>query len=254
MHQIQFSHANGFPARTYTHLFRLLEDAKIHHVDRLGHGDFALNGDLSNLATELIHSIEQRDDGPVIGIGHSSGAVATLLAASRKPELFSQVILIEPAFFSSWKRGLIRMAMTLGFGDRLGPTSKAVRRRDHFPDVATARDYFLQRRLFQLFHPQCFEDYLAHGLKPADSGGMELAFSKQIEVEIFRSTQTKAPKNLTQLKGSMIYGDTSELFWKSDVRWWKRALPNIQTIPFSGGHLFPLEQPDKTAELINALL
>lgn len=250
---IQFSHANGFPASTYSYLFQLL-DSEVNFVERMGHGSFPVNGSLDNLATELIHSLDQKNEGPVVGIGHSSGAVATLLAASRRPELFSEVILIEPAFFSNWKRAMIRMASSLGFADRLGPTPKALKRRDQFPDLDTARSYFLQRRLFQLFHPQCFEDYLRHGLQPFDQGGLELAFSKETEIEIFRSTQTHAPKNLRQLKGKMIYGETSDLFWKSDVAWWKRALPNFELVPFPGGHLFPLEQPDETAELINSNL
>lgn len=254
MHQIQFSHANGFPAPTYSYLFSQLENGEVNHIDRMGHAEFPVNGSLNNLASELIHTLDQASRGPVIGMGHSSGAVATLLAASRRPELFSEVILIEPAFFSNWKRAGIRLATQLGFADKLGPTPKALKRRNDFPDKATARDYFLQRRFFQFFHPRCFEDYLEHGLKPSANGGVELAFSKQTEIEIFRSTQTKAPKNLKELKGYMIYGETSDLFWKSDVAWWKRALPNVELIPFQGGHLFPLEQPEETAKLILSLL
>lgn len=251
---VQFSHANGFPALTYSYLFAKMESSQVSHIDCLGHGYFPVNGSLNNLARELINTLDQQNTSPVVGIGHSSGAVATMLAAAERPDLFSEVILIEPAFFSAWKRSMIGLVTSLGFGDKLGPTPKALKRRDHFPDKETARKYFLQRRLFQVFHPQCFEDYLTHGLKPSDQGGVELAFSKETEIEIFRSTQTRAPKNLRKLKGKMIYGETSDLFWKSDVAWWKRALPNFELIPFSGGHLFPLEQPDKTADLINSIL
>lgn len=254
MHAIQFSHANGFPAPVYTHLLKQLESDAVHYINRMGHGEFPVDGSLGNLASELIHALEQKNNGPVVGIGHSSGAVATMLAASQRPKLFSEIILIEPAFFSGWKRAGIRLATQLGYADKLGPTPKALKRRDHFPDKATARDYFLQRRLFQLFHPQCFEDYLDHGLIPSPEGGLELAFSKKTEIEIFRSTQTRSPENLRQLKGKMIYGESSDLFWKSDVAWWKRALPNFELVPFAGGHLFPLEKPDETAELINSLL
>jgi pimeloyl-ACP methyl ester carboxylesterase len=231
-----------------------MEDMEVNAIERLGHADFQVNGSLNNLASELIHTLDQSQRGPVIGMGHSSGAVATLLAASRRPDLFSEVILIEPAFFSNWKRTAIRLATQLGFANKLGPTPKALKRRNEFPDRATAREYFLQRRLFQLFHPRCFEDYLQHGLQPDGNGALELAFSKETEIEIFRSTQTKAPKNLKTLKGYMIYGETSDLFWKSDVAWWQRALPNFQLVPFPAGHLFPLEQPEETARLIQTLL
>ncbi len=254
MRSVQFSHANGFPAPTYTYLFEQMEGSQVSYIDRLGHGDFPVNGNLGNLARELINTLDKQQAGPVVGIGHSSGAVATMLAAAERPDLFTEVILIEPAFFSAWKRSMIRLVTHLGFADKLGPTPKALKRRDHFPDKETAREYFLQRRLFQVFHPQCFEDYLTHGLKPSDQGGLELAFSKKTEIEIFRSTHTRAPKTLRQLKGKMIYGETSDLFWRSDVAWWKRALPQFELVPFPGGHLFPLEQPDETADLINSIL
>jgi len=36
--------------------------------------------------------------------------------------------------------------------------------------------------------------------------------------------------------------------------WWKRKYPNFKTIELDGGHLFPLEEPVKTAEIISEIL
>lgn len=59
MKKIQFSHANGFPASSYTYLFELLNDTQINFVEKMGHGDFPLNKDLNNFAEELIESIAE---------------------------------------------------------------------------------------------------------------------------------------------------------------------------------------------------
>jgi len=51
-------------------------------------------------ADSLIKFLEQTQDGPVIGIGHSQGATATAMAAAKRPDLFSELYLIEPVTFT----------------------------------------------------------------------------------------------------------------------------------------------------------
>ena len=51
----------------------------------------------SNFADQIINNIEQQAQGrKVIGVGHSLGAVSTLLASFKRPDLFEQVILLDP--------------------------------------------------------------------------------------------------------------------------------------------------------------
>lgn len=56
---IQFSHPNGFPAKCFNHLFSSIENVDINYVDLMGHNQFKLDGNLENLAMELINSIEK---------------------------------------------------------------------------------------------------------------------------------------------------------------------------------------------------
>ena len=80
---LHFSHANGIPSLTYSHLFEMLADLDIHFIERMGYEGDVQCGDWSHLADELIAAIEAKNHGsPVIGIGHSAGAVVTLMAAS----------------------------------------------------------------------------------------------------------------------------------------------------------------------------
>ncbi len=198
----------------------------------------------------MIESIEKAHSEPIIGMGHSSGGVVTILAASKRPELFKKVIVLDPVLFSKRKRYLIWLFLTIGFTDWLPLTKKAKRRKTHFIDMKEARDYFKRKKLFKGFHPQCFEAYLKHGLIQSENG-VDLAFSSDVEADIFRYTQIKVPPNLDKLNGVLIYGNNSDTFQKSDMMWWKRNFPNFEIVSFPGGHLFPFEKPEETAKLLN---
>ena len=250
MNKIQFSHANGFPASSYKYLFKLLNNAHINFVEKMGHGDYPLNKNLYNFAEELIDSIEQAHDEPIIGIGHSLGGVVTLLAASKRPDLFKKVIVLDPVLFSKRKRYIVWLFRKIGITDWLRVTKKAKKRRTHFSSLEEVRKIYKQKSLFKRFHPNCFEDYLKYGFTKSEKG-IELAFSSKIEANVFRYIQIKIPSNLDKLSGVLIYGNYSDTFWKSDMKWWKRNFPNFEIISFEGGHLFPFEKPQETAKLLN---
>lgn len=48
--------------------------------------------------------------------------------------------------------------------------------------------------------------------------GVELAFSSEVEANVFRYIQTKIPPNLDKLDEVLIYGNSSDTFWKSDMK------------------------------------
>jgi len=250
MNKVQFSHGNGFPSSSYSYLFELLDNVQVNFIEKTGHGDYPLNKDLYNFADELIESIETAYSEPIIGLGHSLGGVVTLLAASERPDLFKKVIVLDPVLFSKRKRYVIWLLIKLGFTDWLGVTKKAKKRRTHFSNLEEVRNSYQEKTLFKRFHNKCFEDYLEHGFTQSEEG-VELAFSSKIEADIFRYIQTKVPANLDKLDGVLIYGNHSDTFQKSDMKWWKRNFPNFEIISFEGGHLFPFENPEETAKLLN---
>ncbi|MFT4926033.1 MAG: pimeloyl-ACP methyl ester carboxylesterase [Phenylobacterium sp.] len=256
MHKIQFSHANGLPSSTYSYLFDRLDNTEITFVEKMGHADYPVEVGFERLADELIASIEQNATAPVVGMGHSAGGVVTLLAASKRPELFSKLILLDPVFFSKRKRFALWLARRMGLADSLSPVKRTLVRKNQFDHHQQASDYFSGKTLFKNFHPACFKDYIKHGLTPVGSQqqGFELAFSRLIEADIFRSVATKVPANRKQLTGILIYGRKSDMFWASDARWWQKNYPGFTIMPFDGGHLFPLEQPDEVGEMVNQYL
>lgn len=247
--KVHFSHANGFPTQTYEYLFSLIEEIEISDINTMGHASYPNMANLSHLRDELIDEIELTHNQPIIGIGHSSGAAATLLAAAERPELFEKIILLDPVIFSGRKRLAIWLSKKLGLWESFSPAKRAMVRRVDFADRREAFDYFKKKSLFKNFHPKCFDSYIKHGLSPNNSG-MGLTFSAQVEADIFRNVPTKLPTNLSNLKGTLIYGDKSAIIGKADIAWWQKNLPNFEIVAFAGEHLFPFESPEETARLL----
>ncbi|WP_442265847.1 alpha/beta hydrolase-fold protein [Tenacibaculum sp. ZS6-P6] len=251
--QIQFAHSNGFPAQCFNSLFNMIENAEINYIERMGHNKFLLNSNLENLAHELITSIEQRFNKPITGIGHSTGGVLMLIAASKKPQLFKNIIVIEPILYHPRKRKIIEIMKRVGLSGYIGPAKSTLKRKSFFKSREEAKAYFKSKTLFKTFHENCLIDYIKYGLKKTEKG-FELSFSKEIESEIYRSTYTKVPLGIEKLKGTLIYGKKSNMFSKTDVRWWKKSFPNFDVITLDTGHLFPLENPSLAAKIINKIL
>jgi len=111
---IQFSHANGFPAKTYTALFDHLKEHKISAINILAENTNPNEINWYDMRDDVLENIEQQGEA-VIGIGHSFGGVLTLLAAAKKPELFQSIILLDPASFFSTKKCIDQVVTCLEY-------------------------------------------------------------------------------------------------------------------------------------------
>ena len=254
MNTIQFSHANGFGLKTYSHFISFLQPYEVKGVELIGHGQYSVIPNWKPLAQELIKHIESHQSNPVIGIGHSLGGAVTLYAAQERPDLFKQIILLDPPLFGGWKRkGMILMKF-LGMLDKVGPSGLAKNRREYFPTKKAAFEYFSSKKFFNPFNRTCFENYIEFGLKPNQEHGFELAFSKEIEYQVFRELPHINRKMKLKIPSHLIYSNQYQVLNSKDIQWLKTALINTKFTPFDGGHLFPLEQPEKTTELIKSLI
>ena len=249
---IQFSHANGFPARTYSVLFEQLKGHRISAINILAENRKAADIKWYDLTEDILESEGQFGE-PVVGVGHSIGGVLTLLAAAKKPELFQTVILLDPPLFSSQKRGLISILRALKIEDLVSPSGKSKKRRDHFESKQQAHSFFQANKMFKNLHSQSLLDYVTHGLTSVKNG-VQLTISVEKEVAIFRTMLTSYPESVYKVPGKLVYAARNPILWPTDLRWIKRKFPEMQLIPFPGSHLFPLENPESTALLIERCL
>ena len=246
---IQFSHANGFPAKTYSILFKYLKDHTISAIENLAENRIPPAINWHDLAEDVLGSVGKFKE-PVIGVGHSLGGMLTLLAAAKKPNRFHTVILLDPPLFSLNKRRLISLLRALHVEDFFSPSGKSKKRRVNFASKKEAYTHLRTKKMFINFHTQALQDYVEHGLIEGKQG-VKLKIPVEKEVAIFHKLLVSYPRSINKVRAKLFYAVKNPILWSSDLDWIKRNLPEIQIHPFPGTHFFPLEIPQSTANLIN---
>ncbi|UVE19278.1 alpha/beta hydrolase [Pseudomonas sp. LS44] len=250
-----FAHANGFPSATYGKLFAELAPAyRVQHLEQHGHDPrFPVGENWEELVGELLHHLESLGE-PVWGVGHSLGGILHYRAALQRPELYRGLVLLDSPILGLPHRLAIRTAKRFGFIDRVTPAGRTQGRRELFNDPAEARAYFAEKSLFRHFDPECLDAYVEHGLQ-ACQDGLRLRFDPATELSIYRNvphTNPGAPQQL-QVPMAVVRGEQSRVVRKRDAQLVRRV-PQGEYLTLPGGHMFPFERPQDTAELVKQLL
>lgn len=250
---LHFAPANGFTAGAYNKILRGLEDEfQVIAIEKFGHDPrYPVDDNWTYLVKELINSVESKASEPVIGVGHSMGSIVTFLAAYQKPELFKQVIMLDPPLIYGMTAWIIGAAKKLRLINRIKEVNLAKNRRTRWSSAQEAEAYFKSKSLFTNFDPECLEDYVKYGTTPTENGVI-LSFDPNIEANIFRTT----PHSIGRLKqdfgvpGAVILGQHTYTTTKFAIkRFVKRHKLLYQQLDY-GSHLFPMEYPERTASLI----
>ncbi len=252
---VHFSHANGFPAQSYQVMFDCLnEHYEIGYIDRLGHNPkYPVTDSWPYLVDELIDHVESSYTQPVIAVGHSLGGVLSFMAASRRPDLFKSFLMLDAPVLIGVDALAVQMSKRFGWVDRITPAGRTFGRREEWPDEETALEYFRGKGLFRKTDPRCLADYVRFGTEPFE-GGIRLRFTAETEVNIYRTL----PHRMRQIgrahpPGGLIYGRESNVIRPFQVSNMRKRM-GMYTSSLEGTHLFPLEQPEKTAEKIRQIL
>ncbi|MFC1824368.1 alpha/beta hydrolase, partial [Thermodesulfobacteriota bacterium] len=186
---LHFAHANGLPGGTYTKLVSYLQQHySVIAVDKLGHTpEYPVTDNWPALLDELIEHIECRADEPVIGVGHSLGGILTFLAAYHRPELFSQIIILEPALLYGPFALLFFFLKKVRLIDRVYFVTQTQKRRAEWPDRKEAETYLGKRPPFKQFDPECLRDYVKYGTVKNETG-VKLSFDVEVETDLFKTT------------------------------------------------------------------
>ena len=253
-YSVFFAHGTGFLARTYASFLGALAPKRLRYVPCLGMQE---NKVIASNWSDLLHqtiSYIPRSSAPMVGVGHSLGAVLTLQACYLRPYAFSHLVLMDPPLFDWSIQWPIRFMRLLGQPARaIRPARRARSRQFFWRTREEARAHLRSKSLFARFHPQAFEDYINYGLRSSEAG-CELAIPRALEYRIFCSTPARIAFIRTKVPIYVLYSAEYEVCRRRDVRYIARQLPDAHLVPVAGGHMFPLEQPGQTAELIRALI
>ncbi|MBL8094568.1 MAG: alpha/beta hydrolase [Anaerolineales bacterium] len=195
---------------------------------------------------------------PVIGVGHSIGAITLLQAALRAPERFTALVLLDPVLFTPGRHWLWRVVRAAGLGERLHPLVKAtLKRRRHFASVAEMVGRYRRVSVFKRIDDRGLLAYAESLAAPAPEGGVTLRFTPEWEARIYMTGAPDLWRRLPTLKhpALIVAGAESDTFVPAAVSRARRALPQaeVEIVP-GAGHLVPLEKPNDVAELITGFV
>ena len=258
---IHFSHANGFPPKVYQHFIDPF--LQKHQVIAAKHRPLWGNENPNNVsswevfADDLIRFLDERALKNIIGMGHSMGGTSSVIAAIKRPDLFSQLILIDPVIFPWWFIWAARI-FPMNWRKKIIPVAKiSMKRRDHWASKEELYQLWRTKRVFKRFSDEVLKQFIEHAtIVDKRKDGITLAYSKEWETQVY-ITPPYVFSKLKKIKVPMliIKGEKTDVI--SDKIWtnWQNAQPNNHFINFkNAGHLVPLEYPKELAEQIIGII
>lgn len=253
---LHFAHANGFPPGTYRRLFEVLAsrfrvvamearpmwpDAPVIPLPRW-----------APLVGDLAHGIRARGLRGCLGVGHSLGAVCSMLAAVEDPGLFRALVVIDPVLFSGFRSMVWHFVRRRGWMERVPLVRNAANRRDHWVSREAARQAYAPKPFFATWDPACLDDYLAAGLGGPD-GDLRLRYPRAWEARIFADTPASLWDRIAQVSVPtlVVRGAGSSALTPAAARRVRDTLPLGQLVEVPGTtHMLPVERPDMVARIV----
>ena len=202
----------------------------------------------------LIKFLEQTQDGPVVGIGHSQGATATAMAAAKRPDLFSQLYLIEPVTFTK-SRSLLYKLIPRRVKLQRQPFKSALTKKATWSNIEEFYDNLREKSAYRRISDEHLYLFAKESLIQQDDGRYTFIFSPKQEIANYFGIPyiDGALKKLAKTKVSyqLIIGKPT-IFINDKVRNnWQKFVPANQMITMpENGHLLPIEAPEQCAKVI----
>lgn len=261
MSLILFSHANSFPAATYTALFRSLRTRgfTVRAIERFGHDPrYPVSNNWAELVQQLADFARRetaRAGAPAWLVGHSLGGFLSLMCAARHPELARGVLLVDSPLLGGWRAttlGVIKRTQLVG---AVSPAAVSHKRRNHWSSRSEALEHFRHKKAFARWDPQVLADYI--GAFPERDGKAWLPFEREVETAIYNTVPDNLDRLLLRhpLKCPVAFiGGTRSAEMKQVGMAMTEKLVRGRISMLDGSHLFPMEKPLATAAAIEASL
>lgn len=260
---LHFLHANGYPPACYKPLLELLKTK--YHVFGMSLRPLWPDSnpdeieDWNPFSEDLLRFLSSHETAPVIGVGHSIGAIVTLRAGLRDPNRFRALVLIDPVLFPPRRLISWNFIRAIGLGHRLHPMiAGSSKRRRTFDDLDTVFRAYRNRKIFRYMSDENLRIYI-EGITKPKGDGYELVFSPEWETRIYFTGLRDFDiwRDLHRLKVPTLFirGAETDTFWEEAARLVERKQPNakMETLEKST-HLLPLERPKEVFDILQSFL
>jgi pimeloyl-ACP methyl ester carboxylesterase len=266
---LTFIHANGYPLDVYkTLLTPLLQDYRVAGIElrpfwgkmdpnevqdwRIFRDDY-----LEFLRDDKGKWLKIDAENKVIALGHSIGAMTSLLAAIKCPELFKALILLEPVLFPRWYGLLMRLAAPTRAVRRYHPLiQQTLQRKTNFPGRQAMFANYRKKARFQRITDDILMSYVEGLSRDLPDGTVTLRYQPEWEARIYETagiTDRFVWRGMNRVKCPVliIRGEESDTFRRSVFKDMVSRLHHCRGITIDGaGHLAPLEEPARISEWI----
>lgn len=256
---LHFAHANAYPPGSYRQLLAGLAEA--YHVLAMEQRPLWPEQQPQTMDTwhlfvdDLIDFCRQQELSGLIGVGHSLGAVVTMLAAVRNPQLFHSLVLIEPVFLPP--PILAAAEAHPEQAAEMPLVQKALNRRNRWASRRAAFDRYRQKEVFQGLSDPALWDYVNEGLRERPDGSLTLRFPREWEARIYSRPPTDVWTVLPAVTQPTLAMRGAHSMTLSEESWqrWHTLQPQarFEEIPETG-HLLPMEKPQEVAGTIVSFL
>ena len=261
---LHFLHANGYPPECYKPLLELLKtEYRVFGMVLRPLWDDASPQDINRwhpLSDDLLRFLLDRETDPVIGVGHSIGAIVTLRAALRDPSRFKALVLIDPVLFVPSFMLRWHIVRLLGLGERFHPLiNGAKKRRNTFDNLETLFLGYRKRKIFRYLSDENLRIFIEGVTKPKTDGGYELVYPPEWEAQIYRTGMHDFDilRNLPKLEIPTLFirGTETDTFLEDVAKLVKRKLPKARIEELEKStHILPLERPKEVFEIMQSFL
>lgn len=269
-----FGHANGYPPQAYrTFLEAFLEDYQVFSLYLRSFwpgSDPQEMRDWRTFRDDYIPQVrmiidkfgkQAESSGPVIGVGHSLGAMTTLMAAIKDPGTFRLLVLIEPVLFPRQRGMAMRLLAPFKLIKKIHPLIRGtLKRKTHFESREAMYQRYRVKPVFSGLSDQVLRDYV-EGLAVKDSdGGIRLKYTPTWEARIYETggiADWYVWRNLDKVQCPVlvIRGENTYVLFDRVINKMVGNLPAGEGYTMPGtGHLVSLEKPQETAEIVRGFL
>ncbi|MBA6339906.1 alpha/beta hydrolase [Colwellia sp. MB02u-10] len=263
--RIHLLHGTGFSAMTLAAMAsQLPKDWSIWLTDVPGHGystqPTTRMPNWQKMANTLADAIylqaNVKENGPLMGIGHSMGGVITLLAAVKYPDLFSEIILLDPVLFQTEMIIAQQLMRATGAWRKSSLVKSVANRTAIWPSLANMKENIAGKSFYKAWHPQVISDYCEFSTHVSHQDSVTLSCQPSWEASIFGSYPKGLWRAIYNIKipVDILMANKSYFFIPKAVKRAAKINKNIQWQKFGQHHCFPMEQPLETAKAITDLI
>jgi pimeloyl-ACP methyl ester carboxylesterase len=192
-------------------------------------------------------------DGGLVGFGHSMGGAALLMAAHRRPELFSRLTLFEPIAHLPVGTNLTDEELR-----KIPIIAGAMRRRSRFASFDDAYQNYRGKPPMSLMVDEVLRDYVDYGFHTIvdehDHPAVELRCSPEVEAGIFMTGRHNGVWPLLgeiAVPATVIGGHVEQMQPSAGTEAIANELPNGEYLLLDHQtHFGPFSHPDEVASII----